>query len=87
MKRFTYLSHTAESALNFHGSQQEVVEVVLALIVHRVGQAELSTFLPHPEQPGGVRQESVGKRLALERNSLNNCHSARNERTTFASKQ
>lgn len=81
-----YLSHTAESALNFHGFQQEVVEVVLALVVHGVGEAELSTLLPHQEEPRRVRQESVGKRLALERNSLNNCYSAKNERTTLCFK-
>lgn len=57
--------------------------MVLALVVHGVGQAELSTLLPHPEQPRGVCQESVGKRLALERNSLNNCYSAKNKRTTL----
>lgn len=81
-----YLSDTAERALNFHGFQQEVVEVVLALVVHGVGQAELSALLPHPEEPRGVHQESVGKRLALERNSLNNCYSAKKERTTLCFK-
>lgn len=81
-----YLSHSAKGALSFHGSEQQVVEVVLALVVHGVGQAELPALLPHPEEPAGVRQQSVRKRLALERNSLNNRHSVKNERITLCFK-
>ena len=63
-----------------------MIEVVLVLVVHGVGQAELSALLPHPEEPAGVCQQSVRKRLALERNSLNNCYSVKNERITLCFK-
>lgn len=60
--------------------------MVLTLVVHGVGEAELSALLPHPEEPAGVRQQGVGKRLALERNSLDNCDSVKNERITLCFK-
>lgn len=80
MKRFPYLGHAAQLALSLCGFQEEVVEVVLALVVHGLAEVELPAPLPDAEQPARVRQQRVRKGLALEGNSLYHCYSVKRER-------